>query len=106
MVIKDESSVGFKSVDSRYLVLYLVPMPDDVHLEAMLKQWTIKGQTRFNEQHLSGSVINDMLPIHALVAVSLWNPKTGALCRHVWRCTEATTTCQHLHRQPEGKSFE
>ena len=42
--------------------------------------------------------------LHTLVAVSLWNLKTKTLHRHVRRCTEATTTCQHC--QPEGKSFE
>ena len=52
----------------------------------------------------AGVAKSHMLSIHALVAVSLWNLKTKTLHRHVRRCTEATTTCQHC--QPEGKSFE
>ncbi|KAG8215534.1 hypothetical protein J3R82DRAFT_9192 [Butyriboletus roseoflavus] len=45
-VIKDKNSVRFNSVDARYLILYSIPIPDDDHFEATLKQWTFKGQTR------------------------------------------------------------
>jgi hypothetical protein len=63
-VVKDENSVSLNSVDARHLILYSIPMPDDEHFEAMLQQWTFKGQTRLNEQRtLSVLNLSDSLVI-------------------------------------------
>ena len=78
-VIKDENSVSFSSVDARHLILYSIPMPDDEHFEATLKQWTFKGQTRLIERrtlsvlNLSGSLVIVHAPnLGTLIVVSCY----------------------------------
>ena len=63
-IIKDKNSVSFSSVDALQLRLYSIPMPDDEHFEATLKQWMLEGQTHLRGRYtLSNLNLSDSLVI-------------------------------------------